>query len=180
MTHVSQPYCSKVAWSSLESEKTAPRQCEVLFQHLFFFKWKFFFFLWWFLMHRPYAGSFWAHNRAQCADRPRLPALPIPTSSLCWKATNWALWEPPTAPASLVRLKHPPTVLPRTPSAHIHLTLPFSVLPMSPTTLKEEKNVSRLSGWSLMSWMWLPHLLYHLLIKYSQEAQKIQSLFIMI
>lgn len=139
----------------------------------------FFFRLWRVLMLRPYAGSFWAHNRAQCADTPQLPALPFPTSSLCWRATNWALWEPPSEPVSLVRLKHPPTVLPKTPSAHIHLTLPFSVLPICPTALKEEKTVSWLSGWSLMSWM-RPHLLYHLLINYSQEAQGKYGLLFMI
>lgn len=43
------------------------------------------------------------------------------------------------APASSVRLEHPPTVLPGTPSAHIHLTLPFSVLPIYPNTLKQEE-----------------------------------------
>lgn len=129
-----------MAWRTLESEKTAPRQSVRYFSSTFFFSGSLFFFLSRVLMLRPYAGSFWAHNRAQCADRPRLPALPIPTSSLCWRATNWALWELPTAPASLVRLKHPPTVLPKTPSAHIHLTLPFSVLPNYPTARKEEKN----------------------------------------
>lgn len=117
------------------------RQNVKYFSSTFFFLEEvfFFFFLWGVLMLRPCAASFWAHNRSQCADGPRLPALPIPTSSLGWRATNWALWEPPTTPASVVRLKHPPTVLPKTPATS-HCTPLCSQ--SAPPPKRKKKNVS--------------------------------------
>lgn len=65
-----------------------------------------------------------------------LPSLPpFPSNSLPYRATNWPLWEPSTAPSTwtgLEPLLPQPPFLPKTPSAHIHLTLPLSVLTTYP------------------------------------------------
>lgn len=130
LTDISQCHQSKVVWRTFESEKPAPRQSVRYFSSLFFF-------LQQVLMLWPYAGGCRADNRPQCADRPRLPTLtpPFPSNSLPYRATNWPLWEPSTAPSTrtgLEPLRPQPPFLPKTPSAHIHLTLPLSVLTTYP------------------------------------------------
>lgn len=159
-----------------QSEKPAPRQSARYFSSLLF-QWKsIFFLLQRVLMLWPYAGGCREDNRPQCADRPRLPPLspPSPANSLPYRATNQPLSEPSTAPTTRAGLKHPP------PHLHSHPRhLPLTSTSHCPSLCSQptpQNLFPSLSGWSLMCRTGLPHLLYHLLISYSQWWKKFSGL----
>lgn len=140
----------------------------------------FFFFLWWLLMLRPYAGSFWAHNRAQCADRP--PAACPPQSHQLPLLKGHKLGSVRAADCTgELGSTQTPTHCSAQDTFRSHP--PHTALLCAPKLPHQPKGRKFCSPtvWSLMSWMWLPHLLYHLPINCNQEAKReIQSLLIII